>query len=260
MTPKPKATLPPLARLFPSRFTAQREDSSLLAHAESLAHSPRRTFVELDEAPDGMLTTSPTSAEFAPIPQPSHREIPHEEAVAGSSSSLVCARGHIIRDTESDSAWELVGEIGQGAFSHVWKGRAVGSGDIVAVKVLARRTARHHVHRAERAAYRREVDVLRHLSSASHPALPTLHAAFSRASSDILVLEYIGGGELLDLVNSDEAYAKLTEGVLRRIWRELVGVVAWIHERNVVHRDIKLESECFLLSCISPLTISQIFS
>ncbi|KZV66407.1 kinase-like protein, partial [Peniophora sp. CONT] len=179
VTPKPKSTLPPLARLFPSRYTTQREDSSLLAHAESLTHSPRRTFVELDEAPDGTLTTSPSSAEFAPISPPPPRQIQHEETAASGSGA------------PSDSAWELDSEIGQGAFSHV--------GEIVAVKVLARRTARH-------------LDVLRHLSSASHAALPTLHAAFSRTSSDVL---------LLDL------------SVLRRMWREL---------RNVVHRDIKLEN------------------
>jgi protein-serine/threonine kinase len=62
----------------------------------------------------------------------------------------------------------------------------------------------------------------------------------------VLVLEYVSGGELLDVINSDEQHAQLTEKILRRIWCELVGVVEWIHARLVVHRDIKLESASLL--------------
>ena len=58
----------------------------------------------------------------------------------------------------------------------------------------------------------------------------------------MLVLEYVAGGELLDVVNSDEQHAQLNESLLRRIWRELVSAVEWMHARFVVHRDIKLES------------------
>jgi protein-serine/threonine kinase len=58
----------------------------------------------------------------------------------------------------------------------------------------------------------------------------------------VLVLEYVAGGELLDVVNSDEQHSQLSEKLLQRIWCELVGVVEWIHARFVVHRDIKLES------------------
>jgi serine/threonine protein kinase len=61
----------------------------------------------------------------------------------------------------------------------------------------------------------------------------------------VLVLEYIAGGELLDVVNSDEQHAQLNEKLLQRIWRELVSAVEWIHARLVVHRDIKLESASF---------------
>ena len=58
----------------------------------------------------------------------------------------------------------------------------------------------------------------------------------------MLVLEYVASGELLDVVNSDEQHARLSEKLLRRIWCELVSAVEWIHARLVVHRDIKLES------------------
>lgn len=60
----------------------------------------------------------------------------------------------------------------------------------------------------------------------------------------MLVLEYIAGGELLDVVNSDEQHAQLGEALLQRIWGELVSAVEWMHAHFVVHRDIKLESTC----------------
>jgi protein-serine/threonine kinase len=66
--------------------------------------------------------------------------------------------------------------------------------------------------------------------------------AFTQRTHHVVVLEYVPGGELLDVVNSDEQHAQLSEKLLRRIWRELVSVVEWIHSRLVVHRDIKLES------------------
>jgi serine/threonine protein kinase len=93
--------------------------------------------------------------------------------------------------------------------------------------------------------------VAQYLTSA-HVSLPQLYASFSVRTHHVLVLEYVAGGELLDVVNSDEQHAQLSEKLLQRIWRELVSAVEWIHARLVVHRDIKLES----LSCpgISAIT------
>jgi protein-serine/threonine kinase len=76
----------------------------------------------------------------------------------------------------------------------------------------------------------------------AHASLPQLYASFSVRTHHVLVLEYVAGGELLDVVNSDEQHAQLSEKLLQRIWCELVGAVEWIHARFVVHRDIKLES------------------
>jgi serine/threonine protein kinase len=52
----------------------------------------------------------------------------------------------------------------------------------------------------------------------------------------------IAGGELLDVVSSDEQYAQLSEPFLWQIWRKIVSAVEWMHTCFVVHRDIKLES------------------
>lgn len=66
--------------------------------------------------------------------------------------------------------------------------------------------------------------------------------AFSTPSHHILVLEHVAGGELFDLVSSQDTHARLSEPLLRRIFGELCRAVAWMHAVGLVHRDIKLES------------------
>lgn len=169
-------------------------------------------------------------------------------------------------DNESEPSYELVRRIGHGAFSHVWlarKARSQGLQALTAVKMIARvdehrDPAARKTARGERASFLREVEVLhvrtlqpartptltplpQHLTP-GHASLPQLYASFSVRTHHVLVLEYVAGGELLDVVNSDEQHAQISEELLQRIWCELVAAVEWIHGRFVVHRDIKLES------------------
>jgi protein-serine/threonine kinase len=154
-------------------------------------------------------------------------------------------------DNEEELSYRLVRQVGQGAFSLVWlahvaKGQSEGA--LVAVKMIARAgeqndggAPRRVVPRGERVSFMREVEVLHYLTP-THASLPRLYASFTVRTHHVLVLEYVAGGELLDVVNSDEQHAQLSESLLRRIWRELVSAVEWMHARFVVHRDIKLEN------------------
>ncbi|PIL30690.1 transporter [Ganoderma sinense ZZ0214-1] len=85
----------------------------------------------------------------------------------------------------------------------------------------------------------REVEVLRHIS---HPSIVSYLHSFSTPTHHCLVLEHVGGGELLDLVDNPDSHARLDEPLVRRIWGELCRAVAWMHSVGLVHRDIKLEN------------------
>ena len=78
----------------------------------------------------------------------------------------------------------------------------------------------------------------------SHPSIVSYLHSFTTLSHHVLVLEYVGGGELFTLVNSDTEYTRVTEPAIRRMWGELARAVGWMHGVGLVHRDIKLESEC----------------
>jgi serine/threonine protein kinase len=146
---------------------------------------------------------------------------------------------------------KLTRTLGRGAFSCVWLAKDISEsrlgqeGRLVAVK-LSPGTENDPIARLT---FEREAEILRHISHSNIvPLLAsfTSHIDAQTHPTPVLVLPYIPGADLLDLVNSDVRHARLGEGVLRRMVRELIGVLAWLHAAGkgvgVVHRDVKLEN------------------
>jgi serine/threonine protein kinase len=52
-----------------------------------------------------------------------------------------------------------------------------------------------------------------------------------------MVLEYAQGGELFDYIN-EQKY--LQENEAQRLFSQLISAVHYMHQKNVVHRDLKL--------------------
>ncbi|MGI9613038.1 MAG: protein kinase domain-containing protein [Acidimicrobiales bacterium] len=126
-----------------------------------------------------------------------------------------------------------VSEIGRGGFSVVYAATNTLLGMQVAVKVLGRLS-----NESDRRRFERECQVMGRLSH--HPNVVTVHhAGYARDGSPYLVMELVEGGSLADRLGRTGPVP----------WPEAVDLVvpiadalAYVHEADVLHRDVKPEN------------------
>jgi len=75
----------------------------------------------------------------------------------------------------------------------------------------------------------------------SHPNIAQLYEAIETEEQVILVLEYVPGGSTHGFLKS-KPNRRMSEDDARRIFRQLVNALQYLHNKCIAHRDIKLEN------------------
>jgi serine/threonine protein kinase len=125
--------------------------------------------------------------------------------------------------------YELGGLLGRGASAKVYLARDLVTDRPVAIKSFP--NPRASVDNIER-----EAAILRRLR---HRHVVRLHEILATRKKVHFVLDLAAGGELFSRV---DASGRMTEGLARRYFRQLVSAVLYCHARGVFHRDIKPEN------------------
>jgi len=140
-----------------------------------------------------------------------------------------------------------VGELlGSGVFATVSCATGKRCGRLCALKIVNLRGARGQ------GALHREVAMQAELD---HPHVARVYESFVDRSNLYIVLEYCGGGELFEVLQTVGGFFK--EQHAKRIFAQISSAVRYLHSKYLAHRDLKLEN-CLLKQKDVPLSACHI--
>uniref|UniRef100_A0A8C5ESY5 Ribosomal protein S6 kinase n=1 Tax=Gouania willdenowi TaxID=441366 RepID=A0A8C5ESY5_GOUWI len=142
--------------------------------------------------------------------------------------------GRIFQDSPFYMSYEMDlrdSALGEGSFSICRRCTHKKTGQKYAVKIVSKRME---------AQTQREIAALKLCDG--HSNIVKLHEIYHDQLHTYLVLELLGGGELLERIRQKQHFSE-TEA--SRIMRKLVSAVSHMHDVGVVHRDLKPENLLF---------------
>ncbi|KAK7294573.1 hypothetical protein RJT34_17462 [Clitoria ternatea] len=134
-------------------------------------------------------------------------------------------------------------QIGSGSFAVVWRSRNRHSGLEVAVKEIDKRQLSPKV----RDNLLKEISIL---STIHHPNIIRLFEAVETNDRIYLILEYCGGGDLAAYIHR---HGKVSETVARHFMRQLAAGLQVLHEKNLIHRDLKPQNLLLATTAATPV-------
>ncbi|KAK4684867.1 serine/threonine-protein kinase RIM15, partial [Tremellales sp. Uapishka_1] len=127
--------------------------------------------------------------------------------------------------------FEIIKPISRGAFGSVYLAKKVATGDYFAIKALKKSDM---IAKNQITNVKAERTIL--MNQASSPYVVKLFFSFQSKEYLYLVMEYLNGGDCSSLVKT---LGGLSEDWARNYIAEVVLGLEYLHERNIVHRDIK---------------------
>uniref|UniRef100_A0A3B5LD10 non-specific serine/threonine protein kinase n=1 Tax=Xiphophorus couchianus TaxID=32473 RepID=A0A3B5LD10_9TELE len=135
---------------------------------------------------------------------------------------------HVSRDVNPNDIWEIVGELGDGAFGKVYKACNKETGVLAAAKVIETKCEE------ELEDYMVEIDIL---AKCDHRYIVKLLDAFYYENKLWIMIEFCAGGAMD--ANMLELDRGLTEKQIRVVCRQMLEALNYLHHMKIIHRDLK---------------------
>ncbi|OCH84532.1 Pkinase-domain-containing protein [Obba rivulosa] len=165
--------------------------------------------------------------------QPQEDDRPTYRDIYSHPAALEYAAAHPRRTIPKFGPYLLLQTLGEGEFGKVKLGLHMQWGEEVAVKLIRRGNIDSSVRMSK---VEREIEVLRTLK---HPNIVRLYDVIETDKYIGIILEYASGGELFDHIL---AHRYLREKDACKLFSQLISGVWYIHQKKIVHRDLKLEN------------------
>jgi mitogen-activated protein kinase kinase kinase len=139
-------------------------------------------------------------------------------------------------DSWDDNKWMKGALIGQGSFGSVYLALHAVTGELLAVKQVQSLSSSATGDSRKKSmidALKREIALLRELR---HPNIVQYLGCSSSGDDLNIFLEYVAGGSVQTMLNS---YGALPEPLVRSFVRQILTGLSYLHERDIIHRDIK---------------------
>ena len=137
---------------------------------------------------------------------------------------------------------------GAGTFGRVWIVSPLGKRAAYALKIQSKREL---LDQRQAGGAQRERSVMVKLD---HPFVCKLISTFQDEACIYMLIQFVQGGELLNLIQGGDAYGGLPESAAKFFAAVMLEGLTHMHQRQIVYRDLKRKLHSmfvFLFSCIA---------
>ncbi|CAJ1063505.1 serine/threonine-protein kinase 10 [Xyrichtys novacula] len=143
---------------------------------------------------------------------------------------------HVHRDINPNDIWEIIGELGDGAFGKVYKARNKETGVLAAAKQIDTKSEE------ELEDYMVEIDIL---AKCDHRYIVKLLDAFYHDNKLWIMIEFCPGGAVdATMLELDRG---LTEPQIKVVCKQMLEALVYLHSMKIIHRDLKAGNVLLML-------------